>query len=180
MTERLADFCRAAGFDYVAPDASKSMIRHSPSGGLNFYELDSEADSALFVNILAALAANLEVDESVRTFSGFMEAIDKLLVKVDDAIQSRLSQVLRQPQFKEIERNWTMLSQIVDSVQSDNVQIDVLDVTKDELGDDIRDHANHIMGSSLFQRMYVGEFDRFGGVPFSSIVALFEFDPSND
>lgn len=180
MTERLADFCRAAGFDYVAPDASKSMIRNSPSGGLNFYELDSEADSALFVNIIAALAANLEVDESVRTFSGFMEAIDKLLVKVDETIQSRLSQVLRQPQFKEIERNWTMLSQIVDSIESDNVQIDLLDITKDELGDDIRDHANHIMGSALFQRMYVGEFDRFGGVPFSAIVALFEFDPSND
>lgn len=179
-TQRLADFCRAAGFDYVEPSDNHSMIRSSPSGGLNFYELETAADDSLFINIIAALGANLEVDDSVRTFSGFMEAIDKVLDKVDEAIQGRLSQVLRQPQFKEIERNWTMISQIVDSIQSDSVQLDLLDITKDELADDIRDNANHIMGSALFQRMYVGEFDRFGGIPFSAIVTLFEFDPSND
>lgn len=177
---RLKDFCRAAGFDFVEPEQLHAMIRPSQSGGLNFHEHDTDADSALFVNIIAALGANLDPNDSVRTFSGFMSAIDELLVDLDEVIQERLSQVLRQPQFREVERNWMMISQIVDSIESDDVQLDLLDITKEELAEDIRDHANHIMNSALFQRMYVGEFDRFGGVPFSAVVTLFEYDPSND
>jgi len=65
---------------------------------------------------------------------------------------------------------------IVGANCADEFMIDVLDVTKEELAEDIRDNANHIMGSAMFQRMYVGEYDRFGGVPFSSMIGLFEFE----
>ncbi len=177
MSTTLQAFCRAAGFDYVEPKVESAIIQTSASGGLRFLEHDADSDKSLFVNIIAALSANLVPSASTQTFSGFMKAIDDLLLEVDEVIEQKLSEVLRQPQFREIERNWMMVSQIVDSIESDNVQLDILDITKDELAEDIRDNANHIMGSALFQRMYVGEFDRFGGVPFSAMVTLFEFDP---
>jgi len=170
---------RAAGFDLIEAKPEKAMIRKATSGGHNFYENDGETDRALFANIVAAIVANLEMPAGELEFSGFMQSIDELVRKADTLVEEQLTEVLRQPRFREIERNWLMLSQIVDAIEGDNVQIDVLDVTKEELAEDIRDNSNHIMGSAMFQRMYVGEFDRFGGIPFSSIVTLFEYDPSD-
>jgi len=181
MTElnTLTNMSRAAGFDLVRAEESRSMIRVSEAGGWNFYENDDDTDHALFVNVVATLIANLEVPPQDQNFSGFMKHIDDFVSSVDDQIEERLMVVLRQERFREIERNWMMLSQIADTIEGDNVQVDVLDVTKEELAEDIRDNSNHIMGSAMFQRMYVGEFDRFGGIPFSSMITLFEYDPSD-
>jgi type VI secretion system protein ImpC len=175
----LTNMSRAAGFDLVKVEASRSMIRASEAGGLSFHENDGETDHALFVNVVATLAANLDIGTEDLNFSGFMKHVDDFVSKADAAIEERLMVVLRQPRFREIERNWLMLSQIVGAIEGDNIQVDVLDVTKEELAEDIRDNSNHIMGSAMFQRMYVGEFDRFGGIPFSSMITLFEFDPSD-
>ncbi len=177
--KELAALCRAAGFGWVDVETKCAMIQVAQSGGLHFHEHEPGMDQALFVNAVAAVVFNLELPEGDRNIPGFMLRLDNLVSDLDGRIESNIMTVIRQPRFREIERNFRMLSQMVDAIEGDNVQIDVLDVTKEELAEDIRDNANHMMGSALFQRMYVGEYDRFGGIPFSSIVTLFEYDPSD-
>src|SRR5829696_1814343 len=109
----LTSMSRAAGFDLVNVEPSRSMIRNSEAGSLSFHENDGDTDHALFVNVVAALLANIEIPEEDLHFSGFMKHVDNFVTKVDTAVEDRLMLVLRQPRFREIERNWLMLSQIV-------------------------------------------------------------------
>lgn len=188
----LQELHRAAGFQWSAEELTPQCAMIVKDGDvLGFFDRHPDRDQDLFVNVLVALLVNLPLDEmrdSAKDARGeqksplgrFMIAVDELLSQIDDEIQSKLTLVLRDPGFREIERNFRMLSELVDSVTTDKIEIDVLDVTVDELREDIRDNVNHIMGSSLFQRLYVDEYDRFGGIPFGSVVGLFEFDPSDD
>ncbi len=178
--QKLQELFRAAGFDWRSvDDSTQAMIRKNEGGGWNFLDRDPTKDEALFVNALAAVVLNLNLGKEDMTLPRFMAHVEELLKLIDKEIHISLNDVIGDERFREIERNWRMLADIAGSVSdSERVEIDVLDVTKEELAEDVRDNANHIMSSSMFQRMYVGEFDSYGGVPFSAMVALFEFDPS--
>ncbi len=186
----LQDLHRAAGFPWSGQALSAEHAMIARDGDvLEFLDRDTSKDEYLFVNVLAALLCN-QVGDGLTAGAGgaddtsvlvkFMASVDSLVGRIDEKIQTSLEQVFRQEKFREIERNFRMLSQLVDAVTTDRVEIDVLDLTKDELYEDIRDNVNHIMGSALFQRLYVEEFDRFGGVPFGAIIGLFDFDPSHE
>lgn len=191
-TYYLQELHRAAGFQWSPAELSPRRAMIAKDGDvLSFFDRHADRDQDLFVNVLAALLCNLPPEGlSLATESAqadqksplgrFMTEVDKLLSEIDGEIQAKLAMVLRDKGFREIERNFRMLSELVDGVTTDKVELDVLDVTLDELREDIRDNVNHIMGSSLFQRLYVDEYDRFGGVPFGSVVGLFEFDPADD
>lgn len=190
--DHLQELHRAAGFQWSRDDLDATQAMITKDGPvLGFWDRHPDRDQDLFVNVLTALLCNLplqDIAEVVADGKGdqksplgrFMAQVDELLSRIDAEIQAKLALVLRDPGFREIERNFRMLSELVDAVTSDKIELDVLDVTMDELREDIRDNVNHIMGSCLFQRLYVDEYDRFGGVPFGSVVGLFEFDPSDD
>lgn len=190
--DHLQELHRAAGFQWSGESVSPDQAMITKEGTvLSFLDRHPDRDHDLFVNVLAAVLCNLSDEELKHIGRGdegdqqsplgrFMTKVDELLSTVDAEIQRKLAMVLRDPAFREIERNFRMLSELVDAVTTDKVEIDVLDVTVDELREDIRDNVNHIMGSSLFQRLYVDEYDRFGGIPFGSVIGLFEVDPSND
>ncbi len=187
LDKHLQDLHRAAGFPWIEGTeltAEHAMISRD-GAVLEFFDRHPDKDDVLFVNVLAAIFCNIKVDDLAVTDDGlvlvnFMSKVDELIRRIDDKIQSDLDRVLKQERFREVEKNFRMLSQLVDSVTTDKVELDVLDLTKEELYDDVRDNLNHIMGSALFQRLYVDEYDRFGGVPFGAVVGLFEFDPSKE
>src|SRR5262249_14217721 len=50
---------------------------------------------------------------------------------------------------------------------------------KEELTEDLSDHKNDIFTSALFRKVYVDEYDRYGGHPFGIMIGLFDFGCSD-
>jgi type VI secretion system protein ImpC len=65
-------------------------------------------------------------------------------------------------------------------VSRDDVIIDFLDVSRSELDADLSDNESDPFGSALFQRVYVDEYDRYGGRPFAAMIGLYEYSHDED
>jgi type VI secretion system protein ImpC len=90
-----------------------------------------------------------------------------------------LDAVLHDEEFRSLERNWRGLSELVTCVTAEDVIIDLLDISLDELRDDMADNAGDPFGSALFEKVYVDEYDRYGGRPFAVMIGFYEH-PADD
>lgn len=172
-------------------------------GNLAFSDRDPKFPYAdRFVNALAVFLANVELfdvahkgdtEELERDHKGnlketlrvgsireMMLAIDELAAKIDEHTQARLQEVLQSPGFRELEANWRSLDDLASSVTSTEVIIDFIDTTKDELGANLQDHSAYILNAALFRKIYVEEYDRYGGKPIGTMIGLYEFDSSEE
>ncbi|WP_440615334.1 type VI secretion system contractile sheath large subunit [Cysteiniphilum sp. 6C5] len=128
---------------------------------------------------LAALMANAEVED----FSaGFNKSIaQRIIDRIDNVINDQVNEIMHQPEFKHIESQFTSLADLVkDTNFQANIRIDFLDASKDELAEDFECNSVDIAGASLFKKVYIAEYDQYGGEPYGSIVGLYEFDRSNE
>lgn len=145
---------------------------------LSFYDEDiSVTDEDRFINCLASLLVNSELDE-LKSIRQVMKNIDDLVTRCDVRIDDYLHRVIRSDSFRKLEVNWRSLDRMARSVTSEEVVIDFLDVTKDELGVDLEDNDSDILASALFKKVYIAEYDRYGGKPFGAMVGLYYFDAS--
>ncbi len=138
---------------------------------------DTVSDATRFLNALATLLINLPITETMN-IRKLQSQIDGLISKVDDIVNAHVDDVLHEPAFKLLESNWLGLSQLYADVTSDNVFIDFVAVTKDELANDLDEHVSDILTSALFKKIYVDEYDRYGGQPFGAMIGYYEFDSS--
>jgi len=128
-----------------------------------------------FMNALCALLVNTKPGE-IKSFSGLLEAVGRLTAKIDDTIRGHLDLVFHDDDFQALEATWRGLHDLASSVEADDVIIDFLDVSKEELRHDLIDHETDIFGSEFFHKVYIEEYDRYGGKPFASMIGLYEFD----
>ena len=157
------------------PEAAEPELTH-----LAFYDdVPDISDADRFVNCLAALLVNTELDD-LKSIRLVMNAIDRLLTTLNGKIADDIHLVLHSPKFRALEANWRSLGDLASHVNSEEVIIDFLDVTKDELGTDLEDHSSYILTSALFKKLYVEEYDRYGGKPFGCMVGLYEFDSGTE
>jgi type VI secretion system protein ImpC len=143
-------------------------------------------DSARLMNSLAAVLVN--IDDPMNNFGdpskalslpGFADLfmrIADVTVAVDKQTKAYLDVIIHSDEYKTLEANWLGLKDLSLGVTSDDVIIDLLDVTKDELGRDLADNALDIFGSAMFKKIYVDEYDRYGGHPFATMIGLYAFD----
>ena len=97
--------------------------------------------------------------------------------RIDQLINEQVNAVIHHPDFQKMEANWRGLDDLVKNTNfKSDIVIDVLDVTKDELDEDFENNSASVFGTSLFQKMYVAEYDQYGGKPFGSIIGLYEFE----
>ncbi|MEM9491517.1 MAG: type VI secretion system contractile sheath large subunit, partial [Myxococcota bacterium] len=162
----------------------QAMVRIASEAELNpnvgFYDGDlSIGEGDRFVNSLAVLLLNAGMDRcgSIREL---MNEIDALRVKLDERISEDIHDVVQSESFRRIESAWRSLDEMSSQVESDEVIIDFLDADKETIAIDLEDHSSDILGSALFKKVYVAEYDRFGGRPFSSIIGLYDFDAGDD
>lgn len=132
-----------------------------------------------FVNALAVFLANVELDK-IHDIRGMMMAIEKLANQLDVRIQDRIHEVLHSDGFRLLETSWRSLADIYSEVDSEEVIIDFIDVDKQHLGQDLQDHSAYILNSALFRKVYVDEYDRYGGRPFGVMIGLYEFDSTEE
>lgn len=129
-------------------------------------------DEDRFISGMAAFLLN--VDPSAGRFDKGM--IQDLVARIDTAVNEQLNEIIHHESFKQLESNWRSLNDLVINTNfRANVMLDLLDVSKDELFEDFEANAVDITGSALFKKVYVAEYDQYGGKPFGGMVGLYDF-----
>ena len=103
--------------------------------------------------------------------------VDAVIAELDQKISEQMDQVLHHESFKSIESAWRQLDFLVSRTNfRENIKLQVLDVTKEELAEDFGD-ASEISDSSLHRMVYTDEYGQFGGEPVGALVGAYEFGP---
>lgn len=131
------------------------------------------SDEDRFLSGMAALLLN--VDKS----SGRLDkgSVYELIAKIDKAVNNQINEIIHHDNFKKMESNWRSLNDLILNTNfKADIMIDILDVSKEELYEDFEANAVDITGSALFKKIYIAEYDQYGGKPFGSIIGLHEFE----
>ena len=135
---------------------------------------DKVSDETRFASSLAALVWNIDVNNNERLDRG---KIQELVSRIDEMVNDQINEVIHHEKFQKLESTWRGVYDIIENANfRKNVMINLLDVSKDELGEDFENNAVDFTNSALFKKLYDQEFDQFGGKPFGSIVGLYEFE----
>jgi len=141
-----------------------------------------------FVNALAALIYNYpesapsEFAEAEPTKQRFDKGkVQLLLSQIDSLIAGQINEVLHHPKFQELEAVWRGLEDLVENTNFDaNICIDMLNASKEELQDDFENNSSSIFNSAFFNKVYIQEYDQYGGRPFGALIGLYEFSNTPD
>ena len=181
----------------VKPDGAATTLitKVSASAGLVFLDRDpSISEAARLFNAFATLLANCatidltainfgnpsDPKNPLQSFASLFVVKTDITAKIDETVRGHLDAILHSneltadgSEFARLEANWRGLDEIAASVTSDDVSIDFLDVTSDELRADMSDNSADLFGSALFLKVYVDEYDRYGGRPFAGMIGLY-------
>nr|MCH9685826.1 type VI secretion system contractile sheath large subunit [Deltaproteobacteria bacterium] len=106
--------------------------------------------------------------------------VDLMLAELDGKITKQINEVLHDEDFQSLESTWRSIRYLVDhSDHRENVRVELLDVTKDDLIDDFED-ASDITKSGLYRTIYSAEYGTFGGHPYGALVSGFEFGSGHE
>src|SRR5262249_43296096 len=102
--------------------------------------------------------------------------IQNLIARIDAMVNAQVNEIIHHAQFKQLEANWRSLNDLIRATPAkSDVVIDLLDVSKDELAQDFDANSVDVTSSALFKKVYVAEYDQFGGKPYGAIIGLYEF-----
>lgn len=152
-------------------DEEKSLMPMISEG---LMEVNEEvSDAARFVSSLATLIWNIEPGSSRLDKS----RIQELIARLNTLINDQVNEIIHHQQFKNLESTWRGLNDLISSTNfRANSMLDMLDVSKEELREDFESNSVDFASSALFQKVYVSEYDQYGGKPFGSIIGLYEFE----
>ena len=104
--------------------------------------------------------------------------LDHHIAELDYQISRQLDAVMHHDEFQQVESVWRGLKSLVDKIDfRQNVKLEVLDVSKEDLRQDYED-APEIIQSGLYLQTYVAEYDTPGGEPIGAVISAYEFDAS--
>jgi type VI secretion system protein ImpC len=130
-----------------------------------------------FVSSVAAIAFNLDKTED--RFD--KQSIKTLVDRLDKIIDAQLNEVLHHPTFQQMEASWRSVADLVRNTNfKANIQLSILDVSKEEAAEDLELNFTDISGSELFKKLYISEYDQYGGAPYGGVIGLYEFRNSPD
>ena len=102
-----------------------------------------------------------------------------MINEIDERLARQVGRIQHAPQLQAIEARWRELKQLVDATDGQRgVQVEFLDVTKDELALDFR-NAPHLYKSSLYRMVHDKGTGAYGGVPYGLVCSSYEFDAGN-
>jgi type VI secretion system protein ImpC len=130
-----------------------------------------------FVSSMAAVVYNMNPTDG--RFD--KQSIQDLVGVIDTLVESQLNEIMHAPEFQQLEATWRSIEDLVANTNfRANISISLLDVDKKEAGEDLELNLADIGGSELFKKIYVKEYDQFGGHPYGVIVGLYDFSNSNE
>jgi type VI secretion system protein ImpC len=105
-------------------------------------------------------------------------AVDSMIADIDRRLSAQMDEVLHNKDFQELESAWSGLKLLIDRTDfRENVIVEMLNITKDELLDDFLD-APEVSQCSLYKLVYTAEYGQFGGNPVGALIGNFYFDPT--
>lgn len=128
--------------------------------------------------LLSGLAGILfNLDESAAKFEKG-QVLD-IVRRIDSTVNAQLNEILHHASFQDLEATWRGISGLVESTNFEsNIQIALLDVSKDELHQDFDSNSTDVFSGALFSKVYKTEYDQYGGKPYGCLLGLYEFDTS--
>nr|WP_231952096.1 MULTISPECIES: type VI secretion system contractile sheath large subunit [unclassified Achromobacter] len=106
------------------------------------------------------------------------QLVDQMIAEIDRKIGHQMDAILHQKPLQELESAWRGLKLLVDRTDfRENIKIEILHVTKDELLDDF-ESCGDITRSGLYKHVYTAEYGQFGGEPIAAIMGNYTFGPS--
>ncbi len=104
--------------------------------------------------------------------------VDRMIAEIDRKLGLQVDEVLHSPDFQALESAWRGLKLLVDRTDfRENIELEFINVTKDELLDDFLD-APEVVQSSLYKTIYTAEYGQFGGKPVGAMIGNYYFGPS--
>jgi type VI secretion system protein ImpC len=101
--------------------------------------------------------------------------LDEMIAEIDRRMSLQVDEILHHTSFQQIESAWRSLDFLVDRTDfRENIKIEILHVTKDELLEDFEDAAE-IVKSGLYKTVYTSEYGQFGGKPYACLIGNYEF-----
>jgi type VI secretion system protein ImpC len=132
------------------------------------YDITRRGVQAFITQMLAPAHTAERVDKT---------AVDAMVADVDRRISAQLNEILHHPDFQKLESAWRGLKFLVDRTDfRENVKVEVLSVSKDELLTDFED-SPEIVKSGLYRIAYSNEYGVFGGKPYGLICGNYDFGP---
>ncbi|NRD73737.1 type VI secretion system contractile sheath large subunit [Shewanella sp. VB17] len=133
------------------------------------YDVAKKGVAAFISNIIETRSSSEPVNKTL---------VDKMLVELDKKISSQMDEILHNESFQQMESSWKNLKLLVDRTDfKENIKIEVLHATKDELLDDF-EFAPETVQSGLYKHVYSSGYGQFGGEPIAAIVGNYAFTPS--
>jgi type VI secretion system protein ImpC len=159
-----------------------SKINLSPVEALGsidtFQNIDALSDVSADERVTAAVSVFLKL---LKQSSQKVQRLDKTLLDehiaaLDSQISRQLDAVMHHADFQRIESTWRGAKSLIDQTDfRQNVRIELLDISKDDLVQDFED-APEITQSGLYLHTYTQEYDTPGGEPIAAAVSNYEFD----
>lgn len=105
--------------------------------------------------------------------------VDRMIVELDKKLSAQMDEILHAEPFQQLESSWRSLKILVDRTDfRENIKINVLHATKDELLDDF-EFAPEIVQSGFYKHIYSSGYGQFGGEPVGAIVGNYAFKNSS-
>lgn len=149
-------------------------------------ELDGFEDNT----VMSETSADARVTAAVQVFMQVLqksgqkvERLDKALLdhhiaELDFQISRQLDEIMHNEEFQRVESVWRGLKSLVDKTDfRQNVKLEILDLSKEELRQDFED-CPEIIQSGLYRQTYIAEYDTPGGEPIAAVISAYEFDAS--
>ena len=132
------------------------------------YDVTRMGIKALLKELLSPKHQNEKVDKAFA---------DALIAEIDEKISRQVDVVLHHPDFQKLESAWRGLKFAVDHTDfRENIKVEVLNVSKADLMTDFED-APEITKSGLYKIAYTAEYGTFGGKPYGTMFANYDFGP---
>jgi len=124
---------------------------------------------------LAAMLCNL--DESAERIE--KGKVLEVVRQIDQTVNDQLNEILHHPVFQDLEATWRGINGLVETTNFEsNIQIALLDASKEELHQDFDSNSTDVFAGALFSKVYKTEYDQYGGKPYGCLLGIYEFDTS--
>lgn len=138
----------------------------------------NSAQTALAMEEAVTAFAKLALADSDLVSPDARERIEVGIAQLDRLLGQQVNEILHHPELQQLEGSWRGLHHFVNNSKTgDMLKIQVLSVTKDELGKTLRKFRGAARTQSpVYKKLYTQAYDTLGGEPYACIVCDYEFD----
>ncbi len=113
---------------------------------------------------IAALAMVLANNDDIINYN--KSYVQRAIERINEVVEEQVNSILKHPEFRYLENQWLKLEELVKD-EYDNIEVTLLDVKKEELQYDFERNMYDISSSEMFKKVYVAEYDQYGGEPYA-------------